>query len=82
MWLFDTSLALGCLIAISVWKDSGYCMLVLLAGMQAIDTALYDAARVDGANAFGQMRHVTLPGTEAGAIVCFGEQLHRRLQNL
>ena len=36
--------------------------LVLLAGMQAIDTALYDAARVDGANAFGQMRHVTLPG--------------------
>jgi len=62
MWLFDTSLALGCLIAISVWKDSGYCMLVLLAGMQAIDTALYDAARVDGANAFGQMRHVTLPG--------------------
>ena len=62
MWLFDPSLALGCLIAINIWKGVGYCMLVLLAGMQAIDTALYDAARVDGANAFGQIRHITLPG--------------------
>ncbi|MEG0767438.1 MAG: sugar ABC transporter permease [Clostridia bacterium] len=60
-WLFSQDQALGCLIFVNVWKNLGYCMLVLLAGLQHIDPVLYEAARVDGAGAFAQLRRITLP---------------------
>ena len=60
-WLFSKTQALGCLIFVNVWKNLGYCMLILLAGLQNIDPALYEAARVDGANEWQQLRRITLP---------------------
>lgn len=60
-WLFSQTQALGCLIFVNVWKNLGYCMLVLLSGLQNIDPSLYEAARVDGANAWQQLRRITLP---------------------
>ena len=60
-WLGDPSLALGSVIAITVWKNTGYYMLFFLAGLAAVPSELLDAARVDGANAWQRLRHVTLP---------------------
>jgi len=60
-WLFDESLALGCLIFVHVWKNIGYCMLIYLAGMQSVPQELYEAATVDGASDFRKLISVTLP---------------------
>ena len=43
------------------WKNVGYCMMLYLAAIAAIPQELYEAARVDGANAIQTFRHVTLP---------------------
>jgi len=49
------------IILFAVWKNYGYNMIILLAGLQAIPDDLYEAARLDGAGAWGQFRHITLP---------------------
>jgi len=61
LWLFSQEQALGCLIFVNVWKNLGHCMLVLLTGLQQIDPMLYEAARVDGADGWRQLRWITLP---------------------
>jgi sn-glycerol 3-phosphate transport system permease protein len=60
-WLGNPSLALGSIIAITVWKNTGYYMLFFLAGLAGIPGELLDAARIDGAGAWARFRHVTLP---------------------
>jgi multiple sugar transport system permease protein len=60
-WLGDPTWAMPAIIVFAVWKNFGYNMLILLAGLQAIPDALYEAARIDGASSWGQFRHVTLP---------------------
>jgi len=44
-----------------VWKNFGYNMIILLAGLQNIPRELYEAARIDGASALARFRFVTLP---------------------
>ncbi len=60
-WLGDPSLALGSIIAITVWKNTGYYMLFFLAGLAGIPQEFLDAAKIDGAGALARFRHVTLP---------------------
>ena len=60
-WLGDPSLALLMVIAITVWKNTGYYMLFFLAGLAASPGELLDAARVDGAGAWARLRYITLP---------------------
>jgi len=60
-WLGDPDLALGSIIAITVWKNAGYYMLFFLAGLAAVPQELVDAARIDGAGALRRLCHVTLP---------------------
>src|ERR671916_733397 len=55
-WAFIT------LIGVTVWWTLGFNAVIYLAGLQDIDPALYDAAKVDGANRWQRFRHVTLPG--------------------
>lgn len=61
-WLHDTRYALGAMAVLSVWQGVGLQMVILLAGLQAIPRALYEAARIDGAGPFSTFLHVTLPG--------------------
>ena len=61
-WLSDANLALGSVIAVNVWKGIPFFTLLLLAGLKAIDTELYESAEVDGANAVQRFRYITLPG--------------------
>jgi sn-glycerol 3-phosphate transport system permease protein len=60
-WLGDTDLALGSIIAITVWKNTGYYLLFFLAGLAAVPPELLDAATIDGAGAWRRFRNITLP---------------------
>jgi multiple sugar transport system permease protein len=53
--------ALPSLIAVGIWQAVGYYMVLFLAGLQGIPQEYYDAASVDGANAWRSFRDVTLP---------------------
>lgn len=61
-WLGDPNWAMPAIILFAVWKNFGYNMVILLAGLQTIPNDLYEAARVDGASAWQRFLHVTLPG--------------------
>ncbi|HET8763716.1 MAG TPA: sugar ABC transporter permease [Rhodanobacter sp.] len=60
-WLGDPHWAMPTIILFAVWKNFGYNMIILLAGLQAIPAELYEAARIDGASPWRQFRHITLP---------------------
>ena len=60
-WLGDPHWAMPTIILFAVWKNFGYNMIIFLAGLQAIPPELYEAARIDGASAWRQLRHITLP---------------------
>lgn len=61
-WLASTTWAMPVLILLSTWKQLGFNMVVFLAGLQTIPQSRYEAAELDGANAWQQFWHVTLPG--------------------
>jgi sn-glycerol 3-phosphate transport system permease protein len=60
-WLGNPSLALGSIIAITIWKNCGYYMLFFLAGLAGIPQDLLDAAKIDGAGPFQRFIRITLP---------------------
>lgn len=60
-WLQQDTTAMAALIVVGVWSSAGYAMVLFLAGLTMIPRDLYDAAQMDGANAWQQMRFVTLP---------------------
>ncbi|MET8263012.1 sugar ABC transporter permease [Micromonospora arida] len=60
-WLADPQTALYAVILPALWRQIGYVMVLFLAGLKAIDPALHEAARMDGANAWQRLRHVTIP---------------------
>jgi multiple sugar transport system permease protein len=59
--LQDPTLAMPMVVLVAVWKSFGFYMVIFLAGLQDVPASLYEAARVDGAGAWGRLRHVTLP---------------------
>jgi multiple sugar transport system permease protein len=60
-WLGDPHWAMPAVILFAVWKNFGYNMIILLAGLQSIPEELYEAARIDGASVWRQFASVTLP---------------------
>jgi len=60
-WLGDPALAMPALILLAVWKNFGFNMVIFVAGIQSIPERLYEAARLDGATRWQELRHVTLP---------------------
>ncbi len=60
-WLFDTHLAMPVLIFVSVWKLIGYNVVLFLTGFSTINSNLYEAAKIDGANEISIFKNITLP---------------------
>lgn len=60
-WWTDPAWAMPSVIIASAWKDLGFVMVILLAGLQAIPEDYYEAASVDGANRWVRFRRITLP---------------------
>jgi multiple sugar transport system permease protein len=60
-WLFDPQWAMPAIILTSVWKDTGFVMVMFLAGLQNIPGEYYEASLMDGASPWQQFRSITLP---------------------
>lgn len=60
-WLGNGATALLAVIAVDVWHWTPFVFLLMLAGLESLPTDVYEAARVDGATFWQEMRHVTLP---------------------
>ena len=61
LWLHDEKLALASIIVMSIWKFTGYYMVIYLAGLQTIPSYLYEATAIDGATEWQKIRYVTIP---------------------
>lgn len=61
-WLSTKNFALFSVILVNFWRGFPFFGINFLAGMQSISPELYEAAKVDGANAFDRFRYITLPG--------------------
>jgi multiple sugar transport system permease protein len=60
-WLASSTWALPAIVIVSVWRGIGPSTVIFLAGLQGIPEELYDAAKIDGANAHQLFRHITIP---------------------
>jgi ABC-type sugar transport system permease subunit len=60
-WLGDPHFAFGIVIAVGIWNTLGYNLVYFLAGLQTIPDDLYEAARIDGANAVDRFIYITVP---------------------
>jgi multiple sugar transport system permease protein/alpha-1,4-digalacturonate transport system permease protein len=61
-WTTSAQWSMPAVIIVGTWREMGYYMILFLAGLQTIPRELYEAARVDGANAWQRFRNITLPG--------------------
>lgn len=59
--LQDPRYAMPAVVLVAVWKSFGFYMIIFLAGLQDIPANLYEAAKMDGANAWSRFRTITLP---------------------
>lgn len=67
-WLGDPRSALWAIALVSVWKITGYAMVVFLAGLQDVPQSLHEAAALDGAGPFARFVHVTWPLLRPSAV--------------
>lgn len=51
----------GIFTGLNIWKSTGFNAVIYLAALTAVDEQLYEAAKIDGANKFQQLRHITIP---------------------
>ncbi len=70
-WLTDVAWAKPSVIILNIWNSTGWYMVILLAGLQSIDPVLYEAAKVDGANALHELWYITLPSLRRILFFCF-----------
>lgn len=67
-WLGDPNTAMPCIIVLSAWQGCGYQMLIFLAGLSNVREDLYEAASLDGANAWQKFKNVTWPGIRSSFV--------------
>jgi multiple sugar transport system permease protein len=63
-WLTDPQLAMPAIVITTLWWTMGFNMVLFLAGLQDIDPSIYEAATIDGAGAWSQFLHITIPGLQ------------------
>jgi multiple sugar transport system permease protein len=60
-WLGSTRYSKWAVMLLTLWKNTGFTMIIYLAALQGVPQELYDAAHTDGANGWQRLRHVTIP---------------------
>ena len=60
-WLYNSTLARPCLIAINVWKLIGYNMVIFLSAFGTIPNSIFEAVKIDGANEWQTFKNITIP---------------------
>ena len=69
-WLTSSATARWALVIMSVWKETGFFLILFLAGLSSIPTDVYEAARIDGAGAWRRFWYMTLPLLRPVTAVC------------
>lgn len=69
-WLLDTGWSMPSLVLLSIWKNCGYTVLMFMAGLQTVDTNLYEAAAIDGCGRTRMFFHITLPQLRPTTTLC------------
>ncbi len=70
-FLIRPDLFRGIFVGMEIWKEAGFKSIVFLAALTSIDAQLYEAAKIDGANRFKQLWHVTIPGLLPTIMIMF-----------
>lgn len=60
-WLYSSKFALPAVMAMTIWKDFGYAVILFMSGLLSIPGDYYEASGIDGANAWQTFRYITLP---------------------
>lgn len=60
-WLYDGRYALAAMLILTIWKDFGYAVVILLGGLYSLPTECFEAAEIDGANSWQRFTRLTLP---------------------
>ena len=60
-WLTSSTTAFPCVMFVSIWKGYPLVMIQILAGIQTINTDMYEAASIDGANGWQRFHYITIP---------------------
>ena len=60
-WLNERSIALPCVAIVSTWTSIGYYMIICMAGLSAVPTSVYDAAKLDGSIGLHKVFHIDIP---------------------
>ena len=69
-WFSDVKTAFGMVLLIDVWQSAPFVFLLLYAALQAVPEGQYEAARIDGANAFDTLIHITIPNIKGALALC------------
>ena len=70
-WLYDAKTSMLSISIFSIWAGVGLQTVIILAGLQSVDTQLYEAAKIDGANSRQQFWNVTVPGIKNTLVFVF-----------
>jgi putative aldouronate transport system permease protein len=70
-FLYNTTWFYQIIVGSDIWKNIGWNSIIYMAAIAGIDQQLYEAARIDGANRFRQIWHVTIPGIRNIAVILF-----------
>ena len=79
-FLSDAGQAMGIIIAVSIWKNLGYYMVIYLAALQGVPQELYEAAAVDGASKIRQTWHIAIPALRPVIYFVFTITIIRSMQ--
>ncbi len=79
-WMGDPAKAPWLIVAVQVWRESGYLMVIYLAGLQTIPTDVLEAAMIDGTGFWGRLRRITLPLLVPAFTVCLFLSLSNSLK--
>jgi multiple sugar transport system permease protein len=74
-WLGDSATALASVIVVDIWHWTPFCFLLLLAGLESLPQDPYEAARIDGATWWQELRYITLPLMAPAILVTFAFRL-------
>lgn len=74
-WLGDSATALAAVIVVDIWHWTPFCFLLLLAGLESLPQDPYEAARIDGATWWQELRYITLPLMAPAILVTFAFRL-------
>lgn len=69
-WLLSQNWSMPSLVLLSIWKNCGYTVLMFMAGLQTVDTNLYEAAAIDGCTRTKMFFHITLPQIRPTMTLC------------